>query len=113
MEKTEAQRIADTILAQMGGNRFLAMTGAKYLTFDKNGDLAFRLPGSGLFRSPFNFVRIHLNGLDLYDMIFEKKITNINSRNFGSTTKQVKKTDLYADQIQEIFTEVTGLYTHL
>lgn len=37
------KEIATTILKQLGGNRFLAMTGAKHLAYGDN-DLRFRLP---------------------------------------------------------------------
>jgi hypothetical protein len=54
--------IANTILAQLGGRRFIAMTGARNLTSHGDG-LAFRLP-SNLTRC--NAVRITLTAADDY-----------------------------------------------
>lgn len=99
-----SQEIATTILRQLGGRKFIAMTGAKHLAFDSDGSLSFKLPKiAGL---KINYVKIKLNEMDLYDM------------EFG----QVKKFDykrletvngVYFDQLQKIFTEKTKLYTHL
>ena len=39
MDTAESKRIAGTILAQLGGNRFVAMTGAKYMSHDTRNKL--------------------------------------------------------------------------
>lgn len=97
------QKIAETILAQLGGNRFRAMTGARNFIAGQNGELSFRIPVS----RGINHVRVQYDaGRDLYDMRFA----------FVRAGKVHTKADLggvYADQLQSIFTSETGLYTHL
>jgi len=61
---------AQQILSQLGGNRFIAMTGAKMFTQDQNA-LNFRLPAN-FANQGINHVRIELNGNDLYDIRFGK-----------------------------------------
>jgi len=94
---------ADVILQQLGGNRFIAMTGAKsFVKDDKKKTIWFRIPRA----NGINVVEIHLNGKDLYDIKFKythgTKLT---------TKKEIN--NVYFDQLQDIFTETTGLYTHL
>jgi hypothetical protein len=95
--------IAKTILSQLGGNRFIAMTGAKNIV-GSDKDLTFRI---GRNRTQINIVKVTYNyGKDLYEMAFY----------YASTRglKEVKKLDdLYAEDLQPVFTQVTGLYTHL
>lgn len=95
--------VANTILDQLGNNKFIAMTGAKQFVGSEDS-LTFRLPrGSKL---GINMVRIKLNDDDLYDIEFGT---------FRKMEFKVKKSfdDIYVDQLQEIFTRVTGLDTHL
>ena len=110
-------QIAATILNQLGGNRFIAMTGAK--NFLATGDgLRFSI---GRNASKANRVEIKLNGLDLYDIEFTKhrpfsiKIDHKKGevKTIEEQTTTIRKfEDIYCDQLQELFTEVTGLYTH-
>jgi len=98
------KEIAMETLKQLGGNKFLAMTGAKNLSFDDKGTLSFKLPRfAGL---KINHVKIELNGKDLYDITFGRiyglKYTVLNTVN-----------DIYNDMLQSIFTKGTGLDTHL
>lgn len=96
--------IAKTILKQLGGNKFLAMTGAKNLMDHKNG-LSFRIPGT-MSKNKINYVKIVLNSLDTYDLEF--------GRIFKLDYTIVKYVnDVYVDQLREIFTDVTGLDTSL
>lgn len=109
--------VAQTILNQLGGNRFVAMTGAKNFVALENG-IKFSI---GRNASKANTVKITLNGLDLYDIEFIKftpfKIS-VNHKTCAVTTREEKteivKTynDCYCDMLQEVFTSVTGLYTH-
>lgn len=97
--------VAHTILAQLGGNRFTAMTGAKNFVGSENS-LSFRIPGSGFAKDGINAVRITLNGLDLYDVAF--------SRIRGGAVKTLyTETNIYADKLQEVFRLHTGLHTSL
>lgn len=98
--------IARTILEQLGGKEFVTMTGAKgFMQLDSG--LAFRLPNDPHFvKDGINFVRITLNGMDLYDMEF--------GRAWGDKcTMMHYDEDLYNDQLQEAFTRRTGLDTRM
>ena len=106
--------VAKTIYQQLGGGRFVAMTGAKMFVGDKNS-LRFRI---GRNKSKTNTVEIELRGDDTYDMTF-KRVTM--SRISLKTGKYIEGKDevirkfsgIFFDQLQELFTEVTGMYTHL
>lgn len=101
---TRNQEIAKTILSQMGGNRFIVMTGAKYFVAIENG-LQFKLPARFAIKG-INCIQIILAPSDTYTMKF-LKISGVN-------TKEVEEIEgLFFDQIQSTFTEQTGLYTHL
>jgi len=94
------QTIAKTILEQLGGNRFAQMTGAKNFVNLGEG-LAFQLADRKI-----NRVKVKLNGRDLYDVEFGQ---------YRALEYKVKKTctDVYAEDLQDVFTEATGLYTRL
>ena len=92
------KRQAAELLKQLGGNKFIAMTGAKNFTIGSNG-LAFKI---GKNAKAVNYVVIQLNGKDLYDMKFQK-----------GTRVLKKANDVYADQLQKMFTKHTGMYTRL
>lgn len=94
---------AHTILTQLGGSKFLAMTGAKQLT-DRGQALSFRLPMKT--RNKANYVVISLNDLDTYDVEFRSL------RGDNSAVKGYFE-GIYADQLQTLFTQETGLETSL
>ena len=96
-----AHEVAQEILKQLGGKRFLVMTGSSKLVADKN------LLGMKLARnsSGANYLKIKLNGLDLYDIEF------ISIRGASFNVKH-EFNDIYNDQLVSIFEETTGLYTH-
>lgn len=95
-----SKEIASTILAQLGGNKFCAMTGAKNLGFTKTG-LVFKLP-SRFAKSGINHVEIALNGFDTYTLTFSKI--------WGTTFKTISRhTDVYCDMLQDVFTNETGV----
>lgn len=115
MENAERKQIAETILSQLGGNRFVVMTGAKDIAFGPNGELQFKIPTKKI-----NYVKIALDrGTDTYKMTFLKTL----STNEICKRIQAKRTDLidtvkevdmvYCDMLQEVFTSYTGLYTSL
>lgn len=95
--------IAQTIMNQLGGNKFVMMTGAN--TFVDRGDgLVFKVGGGAKKR--INRVAVTLNGSDLYDVVFYKGgVLNVK--------KVAEYSDIYADQLTDIFTKETGLYTSL
>ncbi|EAB3660521.1 hypothetical protein EGA70_14670 [Salmonella enterica] len=101
----DAKAIAVEILNQLGGKRFIAMTGAKKFVYLEKGGLIFRL-SSNFARSGINLIKIELDPSDTYNVCFYK------SR--GGDLKEIESmTMIYCDQLQDIFTEVTGLNTYL
>jgi len=108
--------ITETILVQLGGKRFIAMTGSKNFFYSNNGrTLSMTLVRN---RSKANHLKITLNAMDTYDMEFIKvTMPKLNTKTFeykeGKTTTVEKFDGIYCDQLQEIFTRVTGLYTRL
>ena len=106
--------IAQTILQQLGGNKFIAMTGSKNFTALNSG-LQMKLAKS---KSKANILKITLNGTDLYDMEFIKftpykfNIKTMTER--AEKIETVKKyEDVYYDMLQDIFTSETELRTSL
>lgn len=98
--------VAQTILQQLGGRKFIAMTGARNFLGDANS-LSFRLPGGGGFcKDGINYVKITLDANDTYSMDF-RKIR-------GSQVKSVDVfSGLYFDMLQETFARITGLRVSL
>jgi len=98
------EQYAHTILDQLGGNHFIAMTGAKQFVMDpKKKMIAFRI---GRNNTRANYVRIYLNAMDTYDVEF----LYVSTKEF----KVLQRYDgIYNDQLQDIFTIYTGLFTHL
>jgi len=98
--------VAQTILQQLGGRRFVSMTGARDFVGEGNS-LLFRLP-ERFAKDGINKVRVSLGPLDTYTMCFLKC-------NFRKHTFQIiaEHSGLYFDQLQSVFTEVTGLDTSL
>ena len=100
--KESGRNIAKTILQQLGGNKFIAMTGAKNLGFTNNG-LQMKI---GRNSKGITHVIISLKSTDTYDVKFIKMR--------GVNRKVVKKLKgVYADQLGKIFTKFTGLRTRL
>jgi hypothetical protein len=96
--------IAETILEQLGGRRFILMTGARNFVYSETS-LYFSI---GKNMSESNFVQIEYNfDKDLYNMIFMRKYRN-------SDTKELERyEELYFDDLERFFTDYTGLRTTL
>lgn len=95
--------VASTILQQLGGKRFVVMTGAKNFVGGENF-LSFQIKGKGK-KGSVNKFKVTLTGTDLYNV----EAFYVKAPNF----KVVDSAEgLYFDQLQETFTEMTGLYTH-
>lgn len=108
--------VAEQILIQLGGRRFIAMTGSKNFLADGN-TLQMQLVKN---QSGANRLHITLNGKDLYDMRFfyfrniQIKMLNGKMVETPSVEHEIQcYEDVYSDMLCPIFTEVTGLYTHL
>ena len=97
------QSQAKTLLRQLGGNKFIMMTGAKQMSIGKNG-LTMKI---GRNSKSITHVAIDLDrGKDLYIMKFIRVRKGI--------PKVVKRYDgIYADNLNNIFEKETGLYTRL
>lgn len=107
-------RVADIILEQLGGNRFAVMTGASNFLSDGN-KLCMTLPRN---MSKANRLHITLTPDDLYTMRFFRYTPGrLNRKTWKFTEDKVTEiktvNGIYCDQLQEIFTQVTGMYTHL
>jgi hypothetical protein len=98
--------VANAILAQLGGPRFVAMTGAKHLV-GAPASLSFKLPRGG--KDGINAVRVELDAADTYTVTFSKISRG---RSYASATIDVVP-NVYADNLQAIFTAHTGLHTRL
>lgn len=97
-----SNQVAAIILQQLGGNRFIAMTGAKNLCAGERSVSAKIGKNAG----KVTHIAVTLNAADTYDMRF------INIR--GINMKDVANVEgVYADQLQRVFTDVTGMDTHL
>jgi hypothetical protein len=98
--------VANIILQQLGGNKFIVMTGAKNLmSYGDQNALSFRLP-SNFAKDKINFVKISLTADDLYTVEFKyirgMKVADVSEHK-----------GIYADTLQNLFTTATGLDTHL
>ena len=98
---------ANAILEQLGGRRFLVMTGAKDLMGGADS-LQFKLPAR-FAKDGINAVRVVLAADDTYSVSLFRVGR---APTFAVTT--VKQLDLvYGEDLRRIFTEATGLDTSL
>lgn len=96
--------VANTILAQLGGSRFLAMTGARNLLGDATS-LQFKLP-RGLAKDGCNFVHITLDvSADTYTVRFAK----LGRAPKFTVTELDSVSSVHADSLRHVFTVQTGL----
>ena len=93
--------VAKIILQQLGGNKFIAMTGAKGFVGGKNM-LMFALPAR-FAKDGINKVRITLGSRDTYKVEFMK------IRGTQPIKVISELNDVYCDSLQRLFTEHTGL----
>lgn len=92
------------ILQQLGGNKFIAMTGAK--DFVRSGDTMLQFSVGRGATNKTNKVRIELDANDTYTMRFY--------RIWKMEAKVIEEiTGLYAEDLQRIFTDRTGFLTSL
>ena len=97
-------QVANTILQQLGGGRFIAMTGAKNFV-GSDDSLQFALPG-GTFSNGINRVRVTLTPADDY------RVTAMRVR--GTKFAVVDSSEgIYCDNLRDVFERMTGLRTSL
>ena len=91
---------ATQILFQLGGNKFIAMTGAT--CFHSGDTLIVKFKGSKIA----NLMNVSLNTNDTYTVEISK---------FRGLDKKVVKllSNVYADMLKSVFEETTGLRTSL
>lgn len=112
----DGQSTASEILRQLGGRRFVAMTGAKNFLFS---DITATCPNIWLRmdlttnKSGANRLKITLKDDDTYTMYFYRQTIKTKGGIDCVVSKEQKFEGVYCDQLQEIFTNVTGLYTSL
>jgi hypothetical protein len=94
--------VANTILAQLGGRAFKVITGAKDFVGGADS-LSFSIPKA---KKGINKVRIVLNAADTYDVTFYK-YARLDLNEIATVN------NVYCDQLQDVFTTHTGLYTSL
>jgi hypothetical protein len=95
-----SQEICLETLKQLGGNKFIVMTGAKCISDGNTLIVKFKMCPKA------NIMYITLNGKDLYDV----KICKFR----GMEVKTVAElNDAYSDMLRPFFTETTGLRTSL
>lgn len=98
--------VANTIRQQLGGSRFVMMTGSSNFT-GTNNSLSFKV-GSNAKR--VTHVIITLNLSDTYTMEFLRCYRSKGTIQIKTLTKYE---GVYFDQLEELFTAATGLYTRL
>lgn len=96
---------ATIILEQLGGNRFIRMTGSKFFTAFSDTSVGFKV-GS----NPKNITHceIVLDPSDTYTMNFKRWNGRSRKMDVISSVDNV-----YCDMLQDVFTQNTGLYTRL
>ena len=95
-------RVAMEIMSQLGGNRFVAMTGARDFVYDNNS-ITFRLPARMTKGTHF---KVTLTGRDNYTLeLFRIK-------DFAPDIVG-KSESVMCDGLRSAFSEVTGLATSL
>lgn len=100
-------QVAKIILQQIGGRRFVAMTGSHDFINLGNG---LRMSLSRNKTSANRLEIIYNSGADLYNVRFYRQ--SINHKTFEVTTMDIKTIDgVYCDMLEGIFTDETGLYT--
>jgi hypothetical protein len=102
ISETMNKRQGAEVIAQLGGSRFIAMTGAKDFFLGPKG-MVFKI---GRNSNGINYVRISLNFMDTYDIQF------LQVRKFKEKVKSEAK-GVYADMIRDVFEQHTGLRTSL
>ena len=102
-----AKEIAQTILQQMGGRHFVAMTGVRNLVYGENQwgpYLQMRLSKN---KNRYTHLIVqYYEATDIYGMDFMQV-------NKDGIRKSVEIPNVYCDDLAELFEEHTGLYTSL
>jgi len=98
-------QVAQTILEQLGGRKFLVMTGAKNLIGSEN-TLSMRINSVNSEGKRVNVVHIVLDLSDTYTVV-------ASYLRAGKLKNVATVSEVYNDALQSVFTRVTGLDTSL
>lgn len=103
-------RVPETILAQLGGNRFIAMTGAKQFVGSADA-LSFQIPRNS---RKITGVRVKLDRNDAYTVEFYRKAPRdpVLKISIGVELATARE-NVYAENLRDVFTTETGLLTSL
>ena len=101
-KQNQTMSIAQTIYQQLGAGRFKVMTGSSQF-IDMRDGLKMKLTKNKISAQ---YLYIKLAADDTYTMIFAK----IKKKEWV-VIREIP--GVYCDQLQGVFTETTGLYTHL
>ena len=104
---SQSPSVPTIILQQLGGKRFILMTGARHISGDGN-TLSFSLP-SNFAKDGINLIKITLEPSDTYKV----EVLKLGRAPSYKMTTVYETDDIYADSLQELFTRHTGLNTHL
>ena len=100
-----AQAIAETIIAQLGGTgKLRAMVGASGFMWEDNGALQFKFRGC----SKFTHCKVTLDASDTYTVRFSK----FNAKTYRETIVD-ETSGVYAEDLKRLFESKTGLYLSL
>lgn len=126
MQTATAQKIQigdyHEIYNQLGGNRFTAMTGSKVKYYGYNDDGYIYLMVELIKnQSKAKYLKIQYNSSDLYDLEFSriKRTLTPLAKELGikvydeETITVTKMDDVYGEDLQAMFSQVTGLSTRL
>ena len=109
MNSTEEKAfIAKTILEQLGGSHFTMMTAAKNFLAMESG-LAFAIPGKGFAKDGINELHVILDASDTYTV---RAFRVRRSKGIPNATLISEHSGVYNDNLQSVFTGLTGLDTH-
>lgn len=96
--------VATEILNQLGGKHFMLMTGAQVVKTTENSIEV----SVGRNAAKINRFAVTLRGDDTYNIDFVYQ--SMNHKTFSITRKTIKHLEMiYADQLQDIFEETTGM----
>lgn len=102
--------VANTIVEQLGGRKFIAMTGARHFVGSETG-VSFKLPGGGGFcKNGINTVQITLTPDDTYTMTFQRRA---HVKGVLVWKNVAQHHGVYFDMLQSMFTSETGLAVSL
>lgn len=94
------------ILNQLGGRKFIAMTGATLMQGNGNTLIATKLKGS----RKYNHLEVSLNGNDLYDVRFVKIA---GPKRLFEILKDNTFNDVFVEDLVKLIKGETGLYLSL